>query len=284
MKKLLLCGGVILSLANPALAEKQSKSTSTHTEQSSSQQSATTPAATAPAATTTTTTTTTSDDGTTQSVVAPAAAAAPATDTASSQQSAVSTSQTTETDEKPRVSKGGFYMEPMLSAIREDSTLNSSGIGGNTSGTTEGYGVGLRLGGHVSEVLLLGVDGRYAKMQQSDSFYDRNSSNVYNIAPMIGVQTPVWGIRILAGYVVAGENSQDASRQGVKLKFSEARGWRLGAGLHAGPVGINLEYQDLKYNRADVQSLGSVASSVNVSGIDESTKGYALSLSFPMEL
>lgn len=271
MKKILICTGLILSLATPAFAEKQVKSSSTKSEQSNRQQSASTPASTA----------TTSNDGTTEAVVAPAATAM---DTASSQESKTITSQISETDDKSRILKGGFYIEPMLSAIREDSTLSSTDLGANTSGTTEGYGIGLRLGGHVSEVLFLGVDGRYSKMKQSDSFYDKNSSNVYNLAPMIGLQTPLWGIRILAGYVVLGENSQDANRQGVKLKFTEPNGWRVGAGIHAGPVGINLEYQDLKYNKADVQSLGSVATNVNVNGIDESTKGYALSLSFPVSL
>ncbi len=270
MKKLLILSGLVLSLAAPALADKKVKSTTTRAEQSNSQQSATTPA------------TTTTYDGTTgETAVAPTT---PATDTAFTQDSATTTSQYTETDEKPRISKGGFYIEPMVSAIREDSNLNSRGLGANTSGTSEGYGAGLRIGGHVSEVLFLGVDGRYAKMKQSDNFYDKSASNVYNVAPMLGVQTPIWGIRLLAGYVLLGENSFDANNQGVKLKFTEPRGWRLGAGLHAGPVGINLEYQDLKYNKAEVQSLGSVASNTNVSDIDESTKGYALSLSFPIEL
>lgn len=284
MKKILIVSGIILGLANPVFAEKKVKSSTTTTEQNSSNQQS----ATAPTATTTTTTNAdgtanygAASDTTTQTTVAPTA---PASDSASMQESKTTTSQYSESDEKPRISKGGFYIEPMISAIREDSTLNSAAIGGNTSGTTEGYGVGLRLGGHVSEVLFLGVDGRYAKMKQSDSFYDNNSANIYNVAPMIGLQTPLWGVRILAGYVLLGENSPDANRQGVKLKFTEPRGWRVGAGLHAGPVGINLEYQDLKYNKADVQALGSVASNVNITGIDESTKGYSLSLSFPVEM
>lgn len=276
MTKLLILSGLILGLANPAMAEKKVKSSSTTTEQSSSQQSSSTPSTTTTYGTPTTTTT---YGSTTDTAVAVPAA----TDSSASQQTAT-TSQYTETDEKPRISKGGFYIEPMVSAIREDSTLNSTGLGGNTSGTTEGYGVGLRLGGHVSEVLFLGVDGRYAKMQQSDAFYDKKSSNVYNVAPMIGLQTPLWGIRVLAGYVLLGENGPDANSQGVKLRFTEPRGWRLGAGLHAGPVGINLEYQDLKYNKADILASGNLASTANVSGIDESTKGYALSLSFPVEL
>ena len=266
MKKIIILSGVILSLANPALAEKKVKSSTTHSEQNSSQQSASTPASTS------------THDGTQE------AAVTPASDTVTSQNSATTTSLYTENDETPRVSKGGLYLEPMISAIREDSTLSSTALAANSTGSGEGYGVGLRLGGHVSEVLFLGIDGRYAKMQQSDGFSDKNATNIYNLAPMIGVQTPIWGIRVLASYVLLGENSPDANRQGVKLKFTEPRGWRLGAGLHAGPVGINLEYQDLKYNKAEIRSQGNLASNINVSDIDESTKGYALSLSFPIEL
>ena len=283
MKNILLTSGLILSLANPVFAAKKVKSSTTTSEQSSSQQSATA-AATTPMPTTLEDGTTNYDSASESSAQTAVAPMPTTSDTASKQESATTTSQYTETDEKPRISKSGFYLEPMVSAIREDSNLNSASLNTSTTGTTEGYGVGLRLGGHVSEVLFLGVDGRYAKMQQSDSFYDKNSSNVYNVAPMIGLQTPLWGIRVLAGYVVLGENGLDANKQGVKLKFKEPRGWRLGAGLHAGPVGINLEYQDLKYNKAEIQSLGSIATNVNVNGIDESTKGYALSLSFPVEL
>jgi len=87
----------------------------------------------------------------------------------------------------------------------------------------------------------------------------------------------------MAGYVVAGENNPDAGNQGVDLKFKEAQGWRLGAGVHIAAVGVNLEYQDLKYNSTEVESLGPVAVNNNTS-VDADTKGYSLSVSFPIEL
>ena len=271
MKNLLILSGLILSLANPALAAKKVKSTTTQTDQTSSQSSSAS--------------STGSDSMDANSDTIATQPLAPATDTMTTQDQASTTSQYTETDEKTRVSKGGLYIEPMLSAIREDSSINSANLGtSNSTGKAEGYGVGLRFGGHVSEILFLGLDGRYAKMQQKDAFYDGTSSDVYNVAPMIGVQTPVWGVRLLAGYVLLGENNPGANSQGVNLKFSEPRGWRLGAGLHAGPVGINLEYQNLIYNKTEIQSIGSVATNASASGIDETTKGYALSVSFPIEL
>lgn len=48
-------------------------------------------------------------------------------------------------------------------------------------------------------------------------------------------------------------------------------------------IGINLEYQDLKYNSTEVESVGSVALNKDTS-VDADTKGYSLSVSFPIEL
>ncbi len=194
---------------------------------------------------------------------------------------------TTTTDTDSHVSKGGFFIEPLIFASQEDTSVNTSQlpiINNDTSGEARGYGVGLRFGGHVHEAVLLGLDARYAKLRMTDStFYDDVNADVYNIAPMVGLQTPLWGIRLMAGYVVAGENNPDAGSQGVDLKFKEAQGWRLGAGVHIAAVGINLEYQDLKYNSTEVESLGPVAVNNNTS-VDADTKGYSLSVSFPIEL
>ncbi|MBC7419697.1 MAG: hypothetical protein H7328_03120 [Bdellovibrio sp.] len=198
-----------------------------------------------------------------------------------------STSTTEYKEEKSsKISKGGLFLEPMISAIREDSTIKTSQlplVNSDRSGNTEGYGVGLRFGGHISEVFFLGIDARYAKMNLSDSAYNDASSNVYNLAPMIGFQTPLFGIRIMGAYVVAGENDPAASNNGVDLKFNDPTGWRLGAGIHAGPVAINLEYQDLVYNTTKIESFGNVAVNKSTS-IDAETKGYALSVGFPIEL
>lgn len=196
------------------------------------------------------------------------------------------TSTVTTEEEKSRVSRGGLFLEPMLFASQEDQTIKTSQlplVAGDTSSDTRGYGVGLRFGGHVSEVFLLGIDGRYARVDADDSFYSQEDANVYNIAPVVGLQTPLFGIRVLAGYVVAGENNPGAGAQGFDLKFKEATGWRLGAGVHVGAVGINLEYQDLTYNKTEIESLGQVASNTELD-IDMESKGYALSVSFPIEL
>ncbi len=192
----------------------------------------------------------------------------------------------TQEEERSRISKGGLFIEPMIFGSQEDTSIESSQISGllsDTSGTSRGYGVGLRFGGHVSEVFLIGIDGRYSKNQMEDSFYQSADADVYNIAPMVGLQTPLFGVRLLAGYVLTGENNPAAGVQGLDLKFKEASGWRLGAGLHVGPVSVNVEYQDLRYNTTEVESIGSLALNDDVS-VDSRTNGYVLTLGFPVEL
>lgn len=195
-------------------------------------------------------------------------------------------STTTTTEEKEHVARGGFFLEPMLFASQEDQTIKSAQLAaaaGNSSTSSRGYGAGLRIGGHLSEIFLLGLDARYARVDAGNSYYRSEDANVYNIAPFIGAQTPFFGIRVLAGYVAAGENNPGSSKQGLDLKFKEAAGWRLGAGLHVGAVGINLEYQDLTYNRTEIEAYGQIAQNTDTN-IDMQSKGYALSVSFPIQL
>ncbi len=196
------------------------------------------------------------------------------------------TSTTTTEEDHSRISRGGLFLEPMIFAGQEDQTVKTSQlpfVAGDSTTDTRSYGVGLRFGGHISEIFLLGLDARYARLSSDDSFYSRKDSNVYNIAPVVGLQTPLFGIRLLAGYVVAGENNPGEGAQGIDLKFKEAQGWRLGAGVHVGAVGINLEYSDLTYNKTEVESVGQFAANQDFD-LDMESKGYGLSVSFPIEL
>jgi hypothetical protein len=209
-----------------------------------------------------------------------------ATDTSGYQPTVQGNKSTAAADNESRISKGGLFLEPMLTGSREDSTIRTAQlpfVNSDTSGNLTGYGVGLRLGAHVSEILLLAADARYSKMQMDDSFYRKADTEVYNIAPMIGLQTPLFGIRVMAGYVVAGENNPAAGAQGVDLKFKEATGWRVGAGLYIFAVSVNLEYQDLTYNTTEVESFGSIAVD-RATSIDANSRGYTLSLGFPIAM
>jgi hypothetical protein len=202
--------------------------------------------------------------------------------------SADTTQTTTTQTETPKKdhSSGGLFIEPILLGASENFSMKTAQlplVTSNTSGTTEGYGLGLRLGIHASEVIFLGVDGRYDKEQMKDSFYQTADADVYNFGPTIGLQMPYFGLRLMGTYVMAGEFNPAPGTNGLDLNFKDPRGWRLGAGIHAGPVSINLEYQDLTYGTTVIESLGSFAANSSVNMQTETT-GYILSLSFPVEL
>jgi len=183
-----------------------------------------------------------------------------------------------------QVSRGGFFVEPLFQLSRQDSSIETSQLGfSDTSGNTQGWGAGLKLGAHVSEIFFIGVDGRYDKLKLTDSSYGEATGDAYNIGPTIGLATPILGIRVMGTYVAAGEYNPQAGSNNVDLKFRDPYGWRLGAGIHILAVSLNLEYQDLKYRTTDVESFGPFP--VNTAtNVDYENKGYQLSLSFPIEL
>ncbi len=183
------------------------------------------------------------------------------------------------------LSMSGFYFEPMLTISQEDSSIETSQlslISQNTSGRANGYGLGVKLGTHISQIMLLGVDTRYSRMTTDDSFYNNAHSDIYNFGPTFGVQTPYFGIRLLVSYVLLGENNPDSIAQGLDLKFKDAKGWRVGAGVYLASVSINLEYQDLTYGSTEIESIGLLPMN-SLTTVEANNKGYAMSLSFPME-
>ena len=188
--------------------------------------------------------------------------------------------------QQTHMSQSGAFIEPSIFYSTEDSSVRTSQLpilNDDTSGNSTGYGLGVRFGAHVAEVLLVGIDARYAKLKNDDSFYRDADATVYNLAPVVIFQTPFFGVRLLGSYIVYGENNPSSGSQGIDLKFKEVTGPRLGAGIYVGPISLNLEYQDLKYNETEIESYGSVAVN-NTTDVDTTTKGYILSLSFPIEL
>lgn len=192
------------------------------------------------------------------------------------------TTSTTETRDEDRLSRGGLFLEPMIFGSQEDVAVESSALTGDTTGTARSYGAALRFGGHVSEIVLLGLDARYSKASMDGFSYGDVDADVYNLAPMIGLQTPIAGIRLTGSYVLAGENNPDAGNL-FDVKFKEATGWRLGAGIHVLAVSVNLEYQDLTYNTTELESVGPLAASSDFD-VDANSQGYALTVGFPIEL
>ncbi len=184
------------------------------------------------------------------------------------------------------VKPGGFYAEPFVSLSRDDSSIRTSQvpmITGDTSGRVDGAGFGTRLGVHASETVFIGVDARYQRSRIADSFYQSADGNLYNFGPMIGGQMPWYGLRGWAEYVIGGEFDPTAGRNGFDVRFRDPRGYRLGAGLHYLNASVNLEFQDLVYDTTQIQSLGRIQTGDDTR-VDFTTRGFIVSLSFPMEL
>lgn len=185
-----------------------------------------------------------------------------------------------------KISPGGLMIEPMLSVAREDTTIQTSQlpvVADDTSGTMEGFGAGLRLGVHASNVVFLGVDGRYSRMRFNDSFYETSEGDMFNVGPAVVLQMPVFGLRAWGTYVLAGQFDPGAGVQGLDVKFTDAEGYRLGLGLRFAAVSVNVEYQNLGFASTEIESFGSLGVS-SAANVDFESQGYSLSLSLPVEL
>lgn len=183
-------------------------------------------------------------------------------------------------DEGKKRDSGGFYLEPFIFGSQSEGAIEASGLGAidSTSDIREG-GLGLRIGGHIGEVVLISADARYGRAGLSNSFYENADSDHYNYGLMLGAQTPWAGIRVWATRILGGEFNPNAGANNLDVKFGGATGYRVGAGFHVAAVSLNLEYQDLSYGDTDVESPGTTT----ISNIDASQKGYTVSLGFPLE-
>lgn len=189
-------------------------------------------------------------------------------------------------NESSNLSAGGLFVEPILTYSNETSEIKTSQlpiISDDTSGTSTGYGLGARLGFHIGEVVFLAADGRYTRATFSDSSYNNAEGNVWNAGPSLGLQMPNIGLRVWGTYIAVGEFNPDSGRDGVDLKFRDPRGWRVGAGFRIQSLSLNLEYQDLVYDKTDIESFG-VANSTSDTEVDYTSKGAVLSVSFPLQL
>lgn len=172
------------------------------------------------------------------------------------------------------VDKGGFFLEPLISyEMGEPDSSYPAPFG---AGDTElnGFGAGLRLGFHALESIFIGADGRYSIAQfKSDSLDEEIDTKSFNYGPTVGVQMPfLIGLRAWGTYVLGGEVDPDGAR-GIDENFTEADGWRLGAGMKVGFASLNVEYQDITYDEAVA---GTAVELVNQS--------WVFSVSFPMSM
>lgn len=185
-----------------------------------------------------------------------------------------------------QVKRIGFMIEPILTYGQANSSIRSSQLTpllGDTGGKIESVGLGARVGLHAWQTLLFGVDGRYNRARFNDSALGNAEGDALNVGPMVGVQTPFYGVRLAATYIADGYFDPGAGTSGLDTRFNKMRGYRLGAGLKIYNVDVGLEYQKARYEDSQIQSYGSLQTNL-ASTIDLDSEGYSLNLSFPFEL
>jgi hypothetical protein len=179
--------------------------------------------------------------------------------------------------------KGGLFVEPMLTYEVGDSKIDYPAPFGSSDGETQGFGVGARLGFHIYEAVFLGVDARYARfdIDNKNPNYETDATG-YNYGPVIGFQVPTtFGVRVWAGYIMGGEMDLD-QKNNVDLKLTDARGYRVGAGVKLAIVSLNLEYQRMSYNEAQLTDNSIFTGSR--SNLNADVNSYIFSVSFPFSI
>ncbi len=193
---------------------------------------------------------------------------------------------TTKTDGTGFLSRWGAFLEPFLDYEATDTNIRTSQlpiITDDASGTNDGFGIGGRLGGHIYEAVWLAADLRYSRTSLANSFYQSADTDNFNYGATLGVQTPWAGVRLWGTYLLGGFSDPAEGVSGLNLKFENFKGYRIGAGVHAATVSVNVEYHDAKYGKTSIQRIGSLALRGDTN-IDTDAKGYTVSVGFPLEL
>lgn len=177
----------------------------------------------------------------------------------------------------------GAFLEPGISYQTLDSNVNYPAPLTNSSATLRGFGVLLRGGVHVWERVFVAADARYGMNRYNDNANNYSvDAQSWDLAPTIGVQMADWGVRLYAGYVLAGD-LDPKSANGYDFRFENPNGWRVGAGLKLQHLSLNVEWQNINYGKTTVQSVGGFAPNATTDDIEFRGEGLVVSLTFPIE-
>ncbi len=177
-------------------------------------------------------------------------------------------------------SKAGLFVEPGIT-YESGTTVTRYPIVGDSSGTNKGFGLMGRVGFHLNEVFFVAADARFSKPRFKDNRIDADA-DAYQVGPVVGLQTPIAGLRVWAEYVAQAQ-LDPAGTNNFDVKFKNGSGFTIGAGFHVLAVSLNLEYQKLNYSTTEVQSLGGFnAGDTNSASLRN--EAYIASVSFPFEM
>lgn len=178
---------------------------------------------------------------------------------------------------------GGLFIEPGVTYERGDAKLDLPTPFDDDDAKVNGFGVMARVGFHISEAFFLAADGRYSQPTLDNDDY-KTDATAYNYGLTAGVQMPTTlGIRVWGTWVAGGQMDPEKD-ENLDLKFQDANGYRLGAGIKLGIVSLNLEYQQLTYKDAELQEIGPFNVGENLNGTEATNDSWIASVSFPFSL
>ena len=177
----------------------------------------------------------------------------------------------------------GLFVEPMVTYEVGEARIGYPAPFSKSTGDTDGFGIGGRLGFHVWESLFVGVDARYAKLNVDNSTPKYSSDTTsYNYGPVVGLQLPtLFALRVWGGYVMDGEIDFERDND-VDLKLKDGEGYRVGVGVKLALVSLNLEYQDIDYDTVNFADAGIFSGATT--GQKADNQSYVFSVSFPFSL
>jgi len=179
--------------------------------------------------------------------------------------------------------KGGLFIEPGVTYEQGDGDLDLPDPFEDSDADINGFGVMGRFGFHISEAFFVAADGRYSQPQMKNDDYDAKST-AYNYGLTAGLQMPTeLGIRVWGTWVAGGQMDPEKD-EGLDLKFQDANGYRVGAGIKLSIVSLNLEYQSLTYKDAELQELGPFNVGENLNSTEAKNDSWIVSVSFPFAL
>ena len=176
----------------------------------------------------------------------------------------------------------GLFVEPMLTYENGEADVDFPSPFGSSKSEIDGFGLGTRFGFHFANSIFVGVDGRYSKPTYKNDDTDVNSdATSYNVGPMVGFQMPTTlGIRVFGSLIMSGQMDVEEEND-IDFKFKDASGYRIGAGIKIALVSLNLEYQNIKYDKTEASGSNWSGSSDN---IEQENRSYVFSVSFPIFL
>lgn len=178
----------------------------------------------------------------------------------------------------------GLFVEPGVTYEKGDTRIDYPNPFDDSTGTLKGLGVGARVGAHVYGALFVALDGRYSQPQWTDSTFNTTADSVAtNLGLTVGAQMPIVGLRAWGTYIGAATMDPGEAKS-LDVRFRDGRGYRIGAGFRVSLISINLEYQDISYDTAEIQKIGPFNSGTTFSGNPFSAKSWLVGVSFPLQL